>query len=91
VNGLASLFSNFEIALNRNFEIAKTFEDLKMKFYSTLFSIWSSVTGYYYGLVIIKKKEVLGLDNVFMNEFCGFRVGFALVALCLRFSDPVLR
>jgi hypothetical protein len=38
VDGLASLFRNFEIALNRSLEIAKKFEDAEMIFYSSL--IW---------------------------------------------------
>jgi hypothetical protein len=36
IDGLAPLFSNFEITLNRSFEITKSLEDLKMKFYATL-------------------------------------------------------
>jgi hypothetical protein len=31
VDGLASFFSNFEIALNRSFEIAQTFEDSEVR------------------------------------------------------------
>jgi hypothetical protein len=51
VDGLSSLFSDFEIALNGSFKITKTFEDLKMNFFSTLFSIR-------------KRKRFLFLDDV---------------------------